>query len=392
MALVAATLQISWQSNYNGPHRVCYREVGDPTFICTPSGSQPNCGVGPCTYNIPITVDNETCTTIFYEGYVQAACETEASLSGRIPFTVNFVPSPACKRYGATCVDSVVDSFIINNMGSGYLPGTPPNVVISGGGGSGATAVAVVGPGNIVVLALTSGGTGYTNGVYPATALIGGSGTGATANITVAGGIVTVATLVSAGTGYLDGEVLVPDTGVVGVPTLAAVLTVDSNYGNVIAVNLVLAGSGYTTAPGVVVDPPGAGTTAIVTAVLAGCTAFFIQDCSGVSIIDVPAGTLMPGDVTVVCGSTVPALPADYSVVETGNCLCNCEENDITVVSGQYTVRYIDCNNVVVEVVRNAADPTLNVCVVAGSITYNNISAPAVSAITVTVIGACSAP
>ena len=39
MALVPAVLSLNWVSNYIGPHRVCYRIVGAPTFTCTVPGS-----------------------------------------------------------------------------------------------------------------------------------------------------------------------------------------------------------------------------------------------------------------------------------------------------------------------------------------------------------------
>lgn len=51
-------------------------------------------------------------------------------------------------------------------------------------------------------------GTGYTNGTYPNVVLTGGTGTGATANVTVSGGVVSAVVLVSAGTGYLVSDVL----------------------------------------------------------------------------------------------------------------------------------------------------------------------------------------
>lgn len=375
MAPIPATIQVSWQSNYNGPHRVCWRLVGAPSYTCTSSGSHPNCGIGPCAYNIPIVVDNETCDVIQYEGYVQAACEDESSLLGRIPFNVNFIPSPACERFEVICDSSVVGSLTINNAGSGYNPLSPPNVVIGGGGGAGATATAVVGDGAITNLPISVAGAGYVDGFYPATSLIGGSGVGATADITIAGGVVTVANLVNPGSGYLNAEVLAPDTGVVGVPGVPAQFIITTDHGTIIQLVLVLAGSGYTSAPGVVIDPPGVGTTALATAVLAGCDRFDIQDCTGVSLIAVPAGTLMPAQSTFVCGGSAPSLPDGYSVVPNGNCLCNCEQVTISPSVGTSLVRYIACDGIAVEVTMIVAvTAPLIVCVVSGSVTQNAVT------------------
>jgi len=170
MALVPAQIPVSWLSNYAGPHRVCYRIVGAPSYICTVPGTpgpgfHPVCAGGgtPCNYNIDILVDNETCDTINYEGYIQAACETDVSLNGRIPFNISFVPSPACVRYSATCIDSGVLDATINSGGSGYSDGFYPALPTIGGGGVGATFdVTVVGT-VITIVALAAAGSGYTS-------------------------------------------------------------------------------------------------------------------------------------------------------------------------------------------------------------------------------------
>lgn len=56
--------------------------------------------------------------------------------------------------------------------------------------------------GQIATLGAITGGTLYTAGTYPNVPLTGGTGSGATANITVAGGAVTAVVLVNPGTGY----------------------------------------------------------------------------------------------------------------------------------------------------------------------------------------------
>src|SRR5687767_7096781 len=208
MAPFNTTIDIEWIADQAGPYRICFRIVGAPTYTCTEDGTHPICAGGgaSCSYAIPITVDQETCDTVSYEGYVQAACEEPDSLVGRIPFNVAFIPAPECKRYAVTCLNSPVESIVVTDPSEGYDPLLPPSVVISGGGGSGATAVAVVGDGEITAIAITVPGTGYTNGVYNAVPLIGGSGTLGTADITIAGGSITVVSVDTPGSGYLVGE------------------------------------------------------------------------------------------------------------------------------------------------------------------------------------------
>jgi len=60
----------------------------------------------------------------------------------------------------ANRTSNVITSFTITNQGGGYI--TPPNVVITGGNGTGATAVAVVSGGRVVAINVVNGGSGYT--------------------------------------------------------------------------------------------------------------------------------------------------------------------------------------------------------------------------------------
>jgi hypothetical protein len=81
--------------------------------------------------------------------------------------------------------------------GSGY--GTPPTVTISGGTGSGATAVALVANGAIVAVNLTSPGAGYV-GTDTLTVAFGTSpGSGATATANMTGGQLTSVTVINIG-------------------------------------------------------------------------------------------------------------------------------------------------------------------------------------------------
>lgn len=82
--------------------------------------------------------------------------------------------------------------------------------------------------GAITSLVITTAGAGYTPSVVvPGVALQGGAGTGAIGTVTtgVSGEILNV-TVTTPGTGYLEGDVLIPDTGAMGVPSLAAAFTI----------------------------------------------------------------------------------------------------------------------------------------------------------------------
>lgn len=80
---------------------------------------------------------------------------------------------------------NALKTIAVTAQGSGYV--TAPAVGITGGGGTGATAVAVLGTGanagKVVSITVTNPGTGYTTA--PTIGLTGGSGTGATATASV---------------------------------------------------------------------------------------------------------------------------------------------------------------------------------------------------------------
>lgn len=71
----------------------------------------------------------------------------------------------------------------VTNGGSGYT--SIPNVVISGGGGTGATARAYISNGSVTSISLVNEGSGYTSDAT--VTITGGSGSGATANAVLKG-------------------------------------------------------------------------------------------------------------------------------------------------------------------------------------------------------------
>lgn len=346
MAAIPAFITLNWVSNFTGQHRVCCRIQGSGSpYTCTTALTpHPNCpgGGGLCGYQIPITVDNETCTTITYEGYVQPTCEDESSLTNRTPFVVSFIPAPSCKRWELLCESGSVDTLILTSAGSDYNPLSPPTVTITGGGGTGATASAQVGQGVIQSLVIGIGGAGYADGVYVAVPLIGGSGTGATADITITGGIITIVAINNQGTGYQNTDVLVLDTGVVGIPGTPAQLNPTTDYGTITGLTLLTAGSGYTSIP-VVVITPSSGVTATATATLTNCPGQFGITCPDI-VTPLQYEPVAVGGTIALCSENAPTAPAPYTVTESGNCLCNCSTVQISTTGGNIDVMWYDCS------------------------------------------------
>jgi subtilisin-like proprotein convertase family protein len=98
----------------------------------------------------------------------------------------------------ATISGGVITGITLTNPGSGYR--SPPTVTITGGGGTGATAVATLPGVALTSIAVATAGAGYTS--PPIIDIVGGGGTGATAVATIAGGVVVAITLTNPGSGY----------------------------------------------------------------------------------------------------------------------------------------------------------------------------------------------
>jgi len=135
-------------------------------------------------------------------------------------------PDPCPETFCAGCVvycgDSIVDMGInkgdrmdvIIQMLSLYL--TNPGCITP------------VTTGAITSLVITTAGLGYTaSSSFPNTPLLGGTGTGAIGTVvTGTNGEILSVTVTTPGTGYTEGDVLVPDAGVVGTPSTVAAFTI----------------------------------------------------------------------------------------------------------------------------------------------------------------------
>lgn len=88
--------------------------------------------------------------------------------------------------------------------------------------------IAPVFTGAITTVTVSTAGAGYTPSVTtPGVTLVGGSGAGAVGTVTTGpSGEVLSVVITTPGTGYNEGDILTPDTALVGVPTVAAGITV----------------------------------------------------------------------------------------------------------------------------------------------------------------------
>lgn len=177
-----------------------------------------------------------------------------------------------CKQ-GANILDASLHFLI-----GGTLYTSAPTVALTGGGGSGATATAILTNGSITGYTITAPGTGYTSA--PSVGLTGGGGVGAVGTAVLSTEAVLKALVLDAGgTGYTNGTHNLVFTGgggsgATGTATIAG--------GIVTGVTLVLAGTGYTSAPGVTLaSSAGAGNGAFAAHATLGYTVASITDTNG---------------------------------------------------------------------------------------------------------------
>jgi hypothetical protein len=123
----------------------------------------------------------------------------------------------------------LVSAITITNPGSGYT--STPTVTISGGGGNNATAVAGFLTFNTgaVGIVITNGGTGYTTAPTVNITAAPGGGTNATANAIVNGGVVTQIVVTNPGAGYTSAPTITFSGGSGNNAAATGVYTADSS-------------------------------------------------------------------------------------------------------------------------------------------------------------------
>ena len=164
--------------------------------------------------------------------------------------TYNFiVPIQALATVSVTT--SGVSGYTVVETGSGYT--TAPAVTIKGGGGSGATATAVIDENGIGSISVTQGGSSYPATLTATITDLAGSGSGATVSVKVVGGSIAEVNVLTPGKGYIDPAIVF--TNPVGPQPGTGAQVSFTKTGVVTNVNVVTEGTGYTFPPTVTVQP-----------------------------------------------------------------------------------------------------------------------------------------
>lgn len=196
-------------------------------------------------------INKEFCTGC---GICVMACTLSPSRVSVDPGQMKAIKCDLCR--GRTFRE--VAALTLTSGGSGYT--SDPIVTLTGGGGTGATAIAQTSA-PVISIEIRNGGANYTSA--PTVNITGGGGTGATATATITNGSITAITLTSGGSNYTSAPTVAFSGG--GGTGASAFAT----RGTGPVANLLVAwpGSGYTSAPTVAITG-GGGTGATATATI----------------------------------------------------------------------------------------------------------------------------
>ena len=104
-----------------------------------------------------------------------------------------------CYKSQESVLFGPLTGIVVSGSGLNYDAGSPPEVLIEGGGGSGATATVTVN-GSVDSFEVTAGGTEYTSS--PLISIVGGGGSGASASAVVTNGVITRILVSNPGSGF----------------------------------------------------------------------------------------------------------------------------------------------------------------------------------------------
>lgn len=174
----------------------------------------------------------------------------------------------------------------VTAQGNNYTTAT---AVFSGGGGSGAAGVGVIGYA-VNTVNVTASGTGYTTATATIVRGMGDTtGSGALVSVTLAAGGVSAISVVNGGSNYtVAPNVVISGDGV------GATATTTVHNGKVIGITITSPGTGYTSAPTINITGDGAGATAVAILSPGGI--------SGVTVVNPGTGFLYAPNISFVGG------------------------------------------------------------------------------------------
>lgn len=175
-------LQISWTAGWAGNHEVCYRKQGTFTYTCQTVVAT----LGP--NNIIITVLDNFCDDVTYEGYILAECQGEASPDEGTQFSVliNTKTDP-CEPYQIDCDNSPINSLVATG-GSLYQVG---DAIFADGVTQVGDVATVDGGGAILTVNFTDPVTTFS--APPVMTIVSGAGAGAVITAPLSGCLPTLA-------------------------------------------------------------------------------------------------------------------------------------------------------------------------------------------------------
>ena len=177
---------------------------------------------------------------------------------------LNLAGTPSTATATVSVVNGGIQFFTISNRGSGYT--YAPKIGIGSAPSGGVTGIATAtliggivvctnsaNPGSKSVqdINVVNAGSGYT--VAPTIKISGGGGAGAAATAVIENGVIGIVTVTSGGSGYTT----TPTITFTGVSTVSAAATaILTSSGTISAIHLTNAGAGYTQAPTVTIAAP----------------------------------------------------------------------------------------------------------------------------------------
>jgi hypothetical protein len=249
-------------------------------------------------------------TLLYGSGGVAPTVNISSGGSGytSVPTVTAFGGAGSGATFVATIENGSVVQVVPTSVGTGYGPADVVQLQFSGGGtDGGAILEAVLSAGSIANVIVTNGGSAYTSA--PTVALTGGGGTGATAVATITSGKVTAVAITDGGSGYTGSPTVVFSGGAGSGATGVSVLT----SGTVASVNVISGGANFTGTPTLTFVGGGGGSGAVATAVVTAGAITSVSVTNGGSGYTLVPSVQVQSGINNAASATVDMMPIGIS-------------------------------------------------------------------------------